>query len=137
MAAVRGRDSRAEMKVRRGLFALGLRFRVNDSAVYGRPDIVFRTEQVAVFIDGDFWHGNAWRIRGFESFEAQFQRWKRPAFWRKKILRNVERDHEVAALLKKGGWRVVRFWESDVEREADAVVRKIAAVVARRRARLA
>lgn len=136
MAAVRGKGSKAELGLRKALFALGLRFRVNDSAVYGRPDVVFRRERVAVFVDGDFWHGNAWRVRGFASFDEQFKRWKRSGFWRKKIRRNMERDEEVNARLRSDGWLILRFWESELEKGNGRATRRVAATVMRRRGRL-
>lgn len=133
MAAVRGRDGKAELALRQALFALGLRFRVNDKATYGKPDIVFRRERVAVFVDGDFWHGNAWRVRGFATFEEQFKRWKRPGFWRKKLCRNMQRDEEVNDKLRSDGWLVLRFWESALEKgNQNASVRVVNAVLRRR-----
>lgn len=137
MAAVRGKDSKAELGLRRALFAMGLRYRVNDTGVYGRPDIVFRRERVAVFVDGDFWHGNAWRVRGFPSFDDQFRHWRRPGFWSLKIRRNVERDQDVNATLRANGWIVLRFWESALEKGSEKPIRRVVSAVARRRARLA
>jgi len=136
MAAVRGRDTKAELSLRRALFALGFRYRVNDAAVFGKPDIAFRTERIAVFVDGDFWHGNAWRVRGLKSFDEQFRRMQRSVFWRKKISRNVERDTEVNAHLKGAGWLVLRFWESELEKSNRSAIRRITTALNRRRRRL-
>jgi DNA mismatch endonuclease, patch repair protein len=131
MAAVRGRDSRAEVLLRSELHRRGLRFRKNVPSLPGKPDIVFTSARVAVFVDGDWWHGHGWRERGFASFEDQFNH-ARADWWRAKIERNVERDREVNRALRKAGWRVVRVWESrvlkDPSRAAARVERRVRAV---------
>jgi DNA mismatch endonuclease, patch repair protein len=128
MAAVRGRDTRPEVALRRVLHARGLRYRIHPRNVPGRPDLVNRRRKVAVFVDGDFWHGNPdeWRRRGYDSMEAQFPASKRD-HWTTKLKRNVERDAEVNAALRQQGWRVVRVWESDVQTDIGAAVEKIEA----------
>lgn len=126
MSRVQNRDSVAELAVRRRLWALGLRFRVR-MPLPGRPDIVFTRHKLAIFIDGDFWHGNAWRVRGLPSFEAQFT--NRSQWWIEKIRRNMERDQQVNRQLHELGWRVERVWESDVLAAPDEVVAKLAGIV--------
>lgn len=112
MARVKNKDSRAEIDLRRHLHKLGVRYRLHAHDVAGRPDIANRRWRLAVFVDGDFWHGNSWRLRGLNRLEDQFP--NRAEFWTKKIRRNIERDREVTAALEQAGWRVVRIWESDV-----------------------
>lgn len=112
MAAVRNKDSRAELMLRRELHRRGLRYRLHAKSVPGRPDLVFPRRRLAVFVDGDFWHGNAWRLRGLERLEDLFP--TRTEWWSAKIRRNMERDQEVTAALLGLGWRVLRFWESDI-----------------------
>jgi DNA mismatch endonuclease, patch repair protein len=123
MAAVRGKDSKAEMLLRRELHRRGRRYRLHDPKLIGKPDIVFPARNVVVFVDGDFWHGNAWRLRGLDSLEDQFP--TNRAFWVRKLRRNIERDQEVTASLTAAGWRVIRIWESavldDVRAAADLV----------------
>jgi DNA mismatch endonuclease (patch repair protein) len=128
MAAVRGRDTRPEVALRQVLHARGLRYRVHPRDVPGRPDLVNRRRKVAVFVDGDFWHGNPdeWRRRGYDSMEAQFPASKRD-HWTTKLKRNVERDAEVNAALRQQGWRVVRVWESDLQTDIGAAVERIEA----------
>lgn len=123
MASVRARDTRPELAVRRALWAAGLRYRVDYREAPGRPDIAFPGRRLAVFIDGDFWHGNAWRIRGLDRPEEMFP--SRAKWWLAKIRRNVERDREVDRLLAQAGWRVLRFWESEVQRSSSRVARSI------------
>jgi len=129
MAAVKNKNSKAEMLLRRGLFARGLRYRVHVSGLVGRPDIVFPRAKVALFVDGDFWHGNAWRIRGMASFEDQFKFRSNPEFWAAKIRRNMRRDEEVNARLAAEGWSVVRIWESDILRDVGTCVERVRAAL--------
>ena len=84
MAAVHNRDTKPELALRRALWHRGLRYRLR-TAVLGKPDIVFPGAKVAIFVDGDFWHGNAWRVSGLPSFESQFDRMHNSEFWRDKI----------------------------------------------------
>ncbi len=123
MAAVRGKDTKAEMALRRALHRRGLRFRLHASDVTGRPDLVIRSRRLAVFADGDMWHGNAWRLRGLDRLEDMFP--NNTEFWTKKIRRNIERDREVTARLAEEGWTVVRLWESDILADPDAAASKV------------
>ena len=123
MSAVRDKDSKAEVTLRRELHRRGLRYRLHAHDVIGKPDLVVRSRKVAVFVDGDFWHGNAHRLRGLDRLEELFP--TNRDWWTKKLRRNIERDREVTATLKSAGWCVVRIWESDVladtTRAADTV----------------
>jgi DNA mismatch endonuclease (patch repair protein) len=112
MARVRNKDSRAELELRRALHARGIRFRLHAADVLGRPDIVIRKYRFAIFVDGDFWHGNAWRLRGLPNLEAQFP--NRTEWWTTKIRRTMARDREVSEALASDGWRVVRLWENEI-----------------------
>jgi DNA mismatch endonuclease (patch repair protein) len=114
MAAVRNKDSRAEMLLRRALHARGLRYRLHARDIVGNPDLVVRSRRVAVFVDGDFWHGNAHRLRGLDSIEDLFP--TNREWWTKKLRRTMERDREVTTRLEAEGWNVIRLWESDVLR---------------------
>lgn len=129
MAAVKGRDTNPELALRRALHGHGLRFRVNPSGVMGKPDIVNRSKRIAIFVDGDFWHGNPddWARRGFDSMEAQFRPANRER-WVTKLRRNVERDRHVTAQLESEGWTVVRVWESELRDDLDTIVSRILAL---------
>jgi DNA mismatch endonuclease (patch repair protein) len=85
----------------------------------GQPDFVFPEERLAVFVDGDFWHGRQWSNRGLRSLADQFRRARNRRYWIAKIARNVSRDRRVRGQLNRRGWHVVRIWESDL-REAPA-----------------
>lgn len=123
MSAVKNTGTRPEMALRRELFQRGLRYRVRTDLV-GHPDIVFSRARVACFVDGDRWHGNGWKLRGFASFEAEFEH-VNADFWKKKITRNIERDRTVTRQLESDGWVVVRAWASDVERDVVAVADRV------------
>lgn len=127
MAAVRNTGTRPEMALRRELFRRGLRYRVR-TAVFGRPDIVFAKARVACFVDGDRWHGNGWKLRGFASFEDEFEH-QNADFWKQKITKNIQRDREVTRQLEDNGWLVVRAWASEVERNVGAVADRVETVV--------
>lgn len=126
MSAVRDRDSIAELAIRRRLWANGFRYRLR-AKVIGKPDLIFRRQRIAVFVDGDLWHGNSWRVRGLPSFEAQFP--TNTAWWVAKIRRTMERDAAVNQALSEQEWTVLRFWESDVLAEPDRVAHAIANAV--------
>jgi len=112
MAAVRNKDSKAELALRRELHARGMRYRLHARDVPGRPDLVIRSRRLAVFVDGDMWHGNEHRRRGMTSMAELFP--TRTDWWVAKIERNMQRDQEVNEQLAADGWTVIRIWESEV-----------------------
>ena len=107
MAAIKGKDTKPEMIVRKYLFSRGLRYRVQGKKLPGRPDIVFPKYKTVVFVDGCFWHGHE-SCRYFRLPKSNVD------FWREKIERNVARDARNEADLKALGWRVIRVWECDI-----------------------
>jgi DNA mismatch endonuclease (patch repair protein) len=117
MARVRNKDSKAELALRRALHAAGVRYRLHAPDVLGRPDLVIRSRRLAVFVDGDLWHGNAEEIRrrGRSSLAELFP--SRTEWWVAKIERTMARDREVTETLRAQGWTVVRLWEHDVLRD--------------------
>jgi DNA mismatch endonuclease (patch repair protein) len=119
MSRVRAKDTEPERIIRSALHKRGLRFRKHRKDLPGKPDIVFVSAKVVVFVDGDFWHG------------YEFDKWKEDlsSFWRKKISDNIKRDQRNFKRLRKTGWRVIRIWEHDIEKHLDIVVDEIAAVV--------
>lgn len=126
MARVRHKDSKAELAIRTRLFAMGLRYRIHHT-IMGKPDIAFPARKIAIFIDGDFWHGNAWRLRDLSELADIFP--NRTEWWVAKITRTMARDSQVTATLERDGWRVIRVWESAVLADPDAVAATIAAAV--------
>jgi DNA mismatch endonuclease (patch repair protein) len=132
MAAIRGRENRTEVALRRYLHKLGLRFRKYVHALPGSPDIVFPSAKVVVFVDGDFWHGRLLQERGIKAVRETLRTPNRE-YWVTKLQRNSERDMRVDEELKVVGWKVIRVWESEAKNAIGRVANSIAAVVRRRR----
>lgn len=128
-AAARGSskktDTACEQVLRSFLWGAGLRFRKNVSSLPGHPDIVFPKARVAVFCDGDFWHGRDWETRS-----QKLKAGSNAEYWLAKIQRNIERDRETTARLESMGWKVLRFWETEIWTRLPEVVQKIQANLA-------
>jgi len=112
MASVKRRDTAPELILRRTLHRMGVRYRVDCKNIYGRPDISISKYKLAVFVDGDFWHGNEHKVRQLSSLEDLFP--TNAKFWCTKILENTERDKRVNQRLLRDGWTVVRIWASSI-----------------------
>lgn len=110
-----------EIRLEAALRQLGLRFTVNARDITGRPDIAFRALKLAVFCDGDFWHGRNWRKR-----RRALANGSNPSYWIPKILGNIRRDRTVTRDLAKDGWLVMRFWGSDVILNPSAIALQVA-----------
>lgn len=119
MSRVRGKDTLLETRVRSALHAHGLRFRKHVATLPGKPDIVFSAEKIAIFIDGDFWHG--WR----------FPLWQQhlSPFWQDKIERNRQRDRHNFRRLRNRGWRVIRIWQHQVEAGFDQTIARLVGII--------
>ena len=130
MSRIRSRNTRLEVgflkKLSAEVYPRGFRYRKHYSRLAGKPDIVFIKEKVAVFLDGDFWHGHNWKLRGLKSLRAELASYKK--FWANKIRNNVKRDIKATRDLRKAGWKVLRFWESDLKRRPDKIIKKILSV---------
>lgn len=125
------RGTRQEILLRRALWRLGARFRLHAKALPGRPDIVFVSAKVAVFCDGDFWHGNRWPSR-----RRKLARGSNPYYWIPKILANRARDRRVTKMLRDLGWTVTRLWETDIVRDPEAAASALIRQVCSSKARL-
>ncbi len=128
MAAVRSRDNRAEVSLRHILWQMGRRYRLYNRALLGRPDMTFSKFGVVVFVDGDFWHGRGILDDGLVAFRRTL-RTSRRDWWVAKIKGNVERDRYVTRTLRQMGWKVVRFWETDVLRDPRRAARTVDTVL--------
>jgi len=115
MSRIKGRDTKPEVKLRKALWRIGLRYRVCGK-ITGKPDLIFSKKKVAVFIDGCFWHGCPQHCKMPESNSE---------FWEKKIKGNVHRDRNAEASLSASGWTVLRFWEHQVKNDLDTCVELI------------
>jgi DNA mismatch endonuclease (patch repair protein) len=123
MSGIRGKDTRPEMLVRRGLFSRGFRYRLHASHLPGKPDMVLARHNAVILVNGCFWHGH----------DCHLFRWpgSRRDFWKEKIARNRKRDIEVRDALGAAGWRVLVVWECALKgrgkRHLDDVLGQVAA----------
>ena len=120
MSSIPSKNTEPELLLRKALWKENFRYRVNYKKLPGKPDVVFTKYRVAVFCDGDFWHGHNWAIRGLGSLEEELSGYT--DFWQKKIRRNIQRDNDVNNTLSEMGWTVVRIWESDIRKDVNACV---------------
>lgn len=109
MAAVKGKDTKPEIIVRKYLFSRGLRYRLHDKKLSGSPDIVLKKYKTVIFIDGCFWHGH----EGCRFFRMPSSN---EFFWEQKIKRNKARDIANDFVLQTEGWRVIRIWECEIKK---------------------
>lgn len=118
MKAIKSKDTKIEVMLRKELWTRGLRYQKNSKKVFGKPDIVFIGKKVAVFCDSEFWHGYNWdnKKKEFKSHQD---------FWIPKIERNIARDKEVNDQLKRAGWTVLRFWGNDIKKNLQACADEI------------
>lgn len=117
MSQIRSVNTKPEEIVRKYLFSKGLRYRKNDKRLPGKPDIVLPKYKTVVFVNGCFWHKHdCGRFHWPQS---------NPEYWRKKILRNVERDEENLKKLNELGWKVIVVWECELKKDkiADSLER--------------
>jgi DNA mismatch endonuclease (patch repair protein) len=115
MSKIRSKDTKPELILRKKLWERNLRYRLHKRDARN-ADIVFAKNKIAVFVDGDFWHGYNWKIQG-----------KIPpkGFWQEKIKRNMKRDKKTAEWLEKEGWKVIRFWEHEVIEDVEGCIEMI------------
>ncbi len=104
MASIKGKNTKPELLLRRGLHAKGLRYRLHDRSLPGQPDMIFPRHDAVLFAHGCFWHGHP---------DCHLFKWPktRPRFWRRKIGKNIRRDETNVALLLEEGWRTGIVWE--------------------------
>jgi DNA mismatch endonuclease Vsr len=118
MAANKGKGTKLEIMFGKFLWNAGIRYCKNDKSVFGKPDFVIRGSKIAIFCDGEFWHGRNWDIRKNEH-KSNCE------FWHSKIARNIERDKEVNEELRKQGWKVFRFWETEITTNPDVCLNEV------------
>ena len=117
MSRIKSSNTKPEIILKNALYSKGLRgYQLNYAKLQGKPDIVFIRHKVAIFVDGDFWHGYNWKQLG-----------KVPpiTYWQAKISSNIRRDKLVTKSLRSRGWTVIRFWEHDVNQNVNKCVKRI------------
>lgn len=119
MQNIHSRDTTIELLLRKALWHKGVRFRVHDKRIIGKPDISIKKYKLAVFCDGDFWHGNCSSRKVGTNTQ----------YWEQKIQRNRERDLEQTIMLRDAGWTVLRYWGTDIKNNPDSIADDIIKVI--------
>lgn len=118
MVAVKAKGTKPELLLAKAMWSAGLHYRKNNKTVFGCPDFVHKGKKIAIFVDGEMWHGKDWEKQQ-EDFKSNRE------FWIPKIERNIERDQEVNAYLTAKGWTVLRFWGKDIKKHPQECLNKI------------
>ncbi len=116
MSSIKGKNTEPELMIRKILWSKGKRYRIHDRTVFGTPDISIKRQNVAIFLDGCFWHGCGVCYKEPKTNSE---------FWRNKIDRNKMRRKIVKKRLKKDGWTVLEFWEHQIRDNPHSVVENI------------
>lgn len=109
MQKIRSKDTKIEIILRKALWKKGYRYRKNYSKLPGKPDIALTKYKIAIFCDGEFFHGKDWEV-----LRPKLQKGERHEYWTSKIQKNIERDEEVNKQLLFEGWTVIRFWGKSI-----------------------
>lgn len=123
MRAIRSSDTKIEVTLRKALWHQGIRYRKNYKVCNSRPDILITKHKIAIFCDGDFFHGKP----------TKYSVHTNSKYWKEKIRRNQERDLENTISLRDNGWTVLRFWESDIKTNLDECITQIINCIARQK----
>lgn len=122
MRAVKNKDSKIELKLRKALWERGYRYRKNFKDLEGKPDIVLTKYKLVIFCDSEFWHGFDWDNKKKEIKSNK-------EFWINKIESNIDRDKEVNKTLKNASWQVLRFWGKEIEKDTAKCIERIEKVI--------
>lgn len=123
MSRIRGKNTGIEKIIFQALREQKIKFIKHPKRIKGRPDLIDPDRKLAIFIDGDFWHG--W----------QFPRWKGKLpkkYWSEKIESNRKRDKTISVALRKSGWKVLRIWEHQILRDANGSIQKVTSFLSKK-----
>lgn len=123
MSKIRGKNTNPELLFRKALWKKGVRYRVDNKKLPGKPDVSIQKYKIAVFIDGEFWHGYNWDERK-NNIKSNRD------FWVPKIERNLQRDREVNRQLMDMGYTVFRFWEKEIKNELNKCINDVLVYIA-------
>ena len=118
MSRIKNKNTSIEVALRKALWRSGIRYRVNYAKLPGKPDIAVTKHKIAIFCDGEFWHGKDWE-KNNERLKSNRD------YWIPKIERNITRDNEINQTLSYLGWTVVRFWGVDIQRNLEKCVEDV------------
>ena len=116
MKNIHGRDTKIEVILRKALWNKGYRYLKNYKKLPGSPDITLTKYKIAIFCDGEFFHGKNWDT---------LKKSNNSEFWINKISRNIQRDDEINKKLDFEGWTVIRFWGEDIKKHTDECVKVV------------
>lgn len=120
MQHIKPYDTKIEIILRKALWQKGIRYRKNYKSLPGTPDIVITKYKIAIFCDGDFFHGKDWEV-----LKPRLQKGHNSEYWISKISRNKERDDEVNKQLLFMGWTVIRFWGDEIQKHLDECIKVV------------
>lgn len=120
MKNIHGKDTKIEVILRKALWSKGYRYRKNYKKLPGSPDIALTKYKIAIFCDGEFFHGKDW-----DTLKKRLEKSNNSEFWINKISRNIERDDEINKKLDFEGWTVIRFWGEDIKKHTDECVKVV------------
>lgn len=123
MSRIRSKDTKPEIMLRRALYSKGIRYRKHVNSLPGKPDLVIQNRKIAIFVDGDFWHGMNW-----ENLQKRLV----GSYWLDKIRKNIERDIIVNHTLESQDWVVLRYWESNIKSNLGKVTDEIVSTISER-----
>ncbi|MFT4061657.1 MAG: very short patch repair endonuclease [Edaphocola sp.] len=118
MAKIRSKNTKPELRLRKALWAAGLRYRINVKSLPGTPDIVIKKYKLAIFVDGEFWHGKDWPQKK-NSIKNNRE------FWEEKIERNMLRDETANYHLEYLGYTVFRFWDTEINKKLGSCMAQV------------
>jgi DNA mismatch endonuclease (patch repair protein) len=124
MSRIRGKDTKIEIVFRRALWRSGIRYRKNFAVLPGKPDIAITKYKIAVFCDGEFWHGKDWASQKSRLHSNR-------DFWVSKIEKTMARDNKTDMQLERLGWYVLRFWGGEIKENLDACVKAVEEAIIR------
>lgn len=124
MQKIKSKNTAIERILRKALWEKGYRYRKNVNGLPGKPDIVIVKYRIAIFCDGEFFHGKDWNV-----LKNKLQKSEKGDFWIKKISKNIEHDNEVDKELSYMGFTVLRFWGKDIKKHTDECLKTVDEVV--------
>ncbi|MBR1597684.1 MAG: very short patch repair endonuclease [Lachnospiraceae bacterium] len=124
MQRIKSKDTSIEILLRKALWKKGYRYRKNYDKLPGKPDIVLTKYKIAIFCDGEFFHGKDWEV-----LKPRLEKAQNSDYWINKISRNMQRDDEINKRLLFEGWTVVRFWGDDIKKNIEECVKVVEEVI--------
>jgi DNA mismatch endonuclease Vsr len=126
MQANKASGTSCEILLAKALWSKGYRYRKNDKTVTGKPDLTFKKLKIAIFADGEFWHGKDWKTKKPKISQNK-------EYWIMKIERNIVRDKSVQLELENKGWTVLRFWQKQIKKELSECIDAIERLISQKR----